>query len=158
MGGEFGQWWEWNHDGSLQWHLLEHESHRGLKRYMHDLNHLYSSQPALYEVDFDWAGFQWIDFQDADHAVIAFIRRARVAEDAIVCVGNFTPVPREQYRIGVPAPGWYRELLNSDSELYGGSNMGNGGAREAESLPWHGQAYSLRLTLPPLSVLFLKRQ
>jgi 1,4-alpha-glucan branching enzyme len=158
MGSEFGQWWEWNHDNSLQWHLLEHESHRGLQRYMRDLNRVYQSEPALYEVDFDWTGFQWIDFSDADHAVVAFMRRARVSEDSIVCIGNFTPVPRVQYRIGVPALGWYRELLNSDSTVYGGSNMGNGGGRQAEDLPWHGQPHSLLVTLPPLSVLFLKRQ
>ena len=158
MGGEFGQWWEWNHDSSLQWHLLEHDSHHGLQRYMQDLNRLYQSEPALYEVDFEWTGFQWIDFSDADHAVVAFLRRARAPEDSVVCIGNFTPVPREQYRIGVPALGWYRELLNSDAGIYGGSNMGNGGGRQAEDLPWHGQPHSLLVTLPPLSVLFLKRQ
>jgi 1,4-alpha-glucan branching enzyme len=158
MGGEFGQWHEWNHDESLQWHLLEHESHRGLQRYTKDLNRLYQSEPALYEVDFEWSGFQWIDFSDADHAVIAFMRRARNTEDAIICIGNFTPVPREQYRIGLPAMGSYRELLNSDAEFYGGSNMGNGGMRHAEPTPWHGQPYSIPLTLPPLSMLFLKRQ
>jgi 1,4-alpha-glucan branching enzyme len=158
MGGEFGQWWEWNHDNSLQWHLLEHEPHRGLQRYMQDLNRVYQSEPALYEVDFEWSGFQWIDFSDADHAVIAFMRRARHTDDSVLCIGNFTPVPRERYRIGVPALGWYREVLNSDSALYGGSNMGNAGGREAEDVSWHGQPYSLLLTLPPLSVLFLKRQ
>jgi 1,4-alpha-glucan branching enzyme len=158
MGGEFGQWWEWNHDDSLQWHLFEYESHRGLQRYMQDLNRVYQSEPALYEVDFEWSGFQWIDFSDADHAVIAFLRRARNTDDSVLCMGNFTPVPRDRYRIGVPALGWYRELLNSDSAMYGGSNMGNGGGREAENVPWHGQPYSLLLTLPPLSMLFLKRQ
>jgi len=158
MGGEFGQWYEWNHDESLQWHLLENESHRGLQRYVKDLNRLYQSEPAFYEVDFEWSGFQWIDFSDADHAVIAFMRRARNTEDAVICIGNFTPVPREQYRIGMPAMGAYRELLNSDAELYGGSNMGNGGMRHAEPTPWHGQPYSILLTLPPLSMLYLKRQ
>jgi len=158
MGGEFGQWYEWNHDESLQWHLLENESHRGLQRYVKDLNRLYQSEPAFYEVDFEWSGFQWIDFSDADHAVIAFMRRARNTEDAVICIGNFTPVPREQYRIGMPAMGAYRELLNSDAELYGGSNMGNGGMRHAEPTPWHGQPYSVLLTLPPLSMLYLKRQ
>ena len=158
MGGEFGQWYEWNHDESLQWHLLENESHRGLQRYVKDLNRLYLSEPAFYEVDFEWSGFQWIDFSDADHAVIAFMRRARNTEDAVICIGNFTPVPREQYRIGMPTMGAYRELLNSDAELYGGSNMGNGGMRHAEPTPWHGQPYSVLLTLPPLSMLYLKRQ
>jgi len=156
MGAEFGQWWEWNHDDSLQWHLLEHAPHRGLQRVIKDLNGLYRSEPAFHQVDFEWTGFQWIDFSDADHAVIAFLRRARNADDFIVCLCNFTPVPRERYRIGVPRGGWYREVFNSDSEVYGGSNMGNGGGREADPLPWHGHPCSLALTLPPLSVVFLK--
>jgi 1,4-alpha-glucan branching enzyme len=156
MGAEFGQWWEWNHDDSLQWHLLGHAPHRGLQRLIKDLNWLSRSEHALHQVDFEWTGFQWIDFSDADHAVIAFLRRARHADDFIVCVCNFTPVPRERYRIGVPRPGWYRELFNSDAELYGGSNMGNGGGREADPMPCHGQPFSLALTLPPLSVVFLK--
>lgn len=156
MGGEIGQWWEWNHDSSLQWDLLQYESHRGLQRYVADLNRLYQAEPALFEIDFDWQGFQWIDFSDADHAVIAFLRRARKASSLILCVCNFTPVPREGYRIGVPSPGWYRELLNSDAAVYGGSNLGNAGGVHAEELPWHGQPYSIMLTLPPLAVLYLK--
>ena len=157
MGGEFGQWWEWNHDTSIQWHLLEYAPHQGLQRYVRDLNRLYQQEPPLHQVDFEWTGFQWIDFSDADHAVIAFLRRARNPDDFVLSVGNFTPVPRHGYRIGVPEPGWYRELLNSDAELYGGSNLGNGGGVMAENIPSHGQPYSLSLTLPPLSVLFLKR-
>ncbi|MBI4400641.1 MAG: 1,4-alpha-glucan branching protein GlgB [Nitrospirae bacterium] len=156
MGGEFGQWWEWNHDDSLQWHLLEYEPHRGVQRYVRDLNQLYWAEPALHQVDFDWSGFQWIDFSDADQSVIAFLRRARAADDCVVCVCNFTSVPRTGYRIGVPAPGWYRELLNSDAAVYGGSNMGNLGGVQAEPTPWHGLPYSVSLTLPPLAVLFLK--
>jgi 1,4-alpha-glucan branching enzyme len=157
MGGEIAQWWEWNHDDSLQWHLLQHEPHQGVQRLVRDLNHLYQSQPALHQVDFDWTGFQWIDFSDADSSVIAFVRRAKDGE-FVVCVGNFTPAPRERYRIGVPAGGWYRELLNSDSAVYWGSNMGNGGGVQAEAIPWHGQPYSISLTLPPLSFLILKPQ
>lgn len=156
MGGEIGQWWEWNHDSSLQWDLLQYEFHRGLQRYVADLNRLYQAEPALSEIDFDWQGFQWIDFSDADNAVIAFLRRARTASNFILCVCNFTPVPREGYRIGVPSPGWYRELLNSDAAIYGGSNLGNAGGVHAEELPWHGQLYSITLTLPPLAVLYLK--
>ncbi|MGH7231052.1 MAG: 1,4-alpha-glucan branching protein GlgB [Nitrospiraceae bacterium] len=156
MGGEFGQWWEWNHDESLQWHLLQYEPHQALQRYVRDLNWLYQSEPALYQVDFDWSGFQWIDFSDADQAVIAFLRRAKDPAQSIVCVSNFTPVPRSGYRVGVPSPGWHRELLNSDAALYGGSNVGNGGGVPADSIPWHGHPYSLLLTLPPLSVLFFK--
>jgi len=156
MGSEFGQWWEWNHDSSLQWHLLEYEPHRGLQRYMTDLNRLYRSEPALHQVDFEWTGFQWIDFSDADNAVIAFVRRARNGQDHVLCVCNFTPVPRQAYRLGVPSGGWYRELLNSDSAIYGGSNLGNGGGVQAEAVPSHGQPFSVSLTLPPLAVLFLK--
>jgi 1,4-alpha-glucan branching enzyme len=157
MGSEFGQWWEWNHDDSLQWHLLQHEPHQGLQRLVRDLNHLYRSEPALHQVDFDWTGFQWIDFSDADHSVIAFLRRAKNG-GVVVCVCNFTPTPCQGYRIGVPRGGWYREMLNSDAGIYWGSNMGNGGGIEAEATPWHGQPYSLSLTLPPLSVLFFKPQ
>jgi 1,4-alpha-glucan branching enzyme len=157
MGGEIGQWWEWNHDDSLQWHLLQHDPHQGVQRLVRDLNHLYRGQPALHQVDFDWTGFQWIDFSDADSSIIAFLRRAKDG-DFVVCVGNFTPTPRERYRIGVPTEGWYRELVNTDSANYWGSNMGNGGGVQAEPLPWHGQPYSVALTLPPLSFLFLKPQ
>jgi 1,4-alpha-glucan branching enzyme len=158
MGGEIGQWWEWNHDDSLQWHLLQYEPHQGIQRMVRDLNQLYRSQPALHQVDFEWTGFQWIDFGDADNSVIAFVRRAKDGRDFIVCVCNFTPTPRERYRIGVPTGGWYRELLNSDAGVYGGSNMGNGGGVHAEATPCHGQPWSVSLTLPPLSMLFLKPQ
>ncbi len=138
MGGEFGQWWEWNHDESLQWHLLQHEPHRGLQRCVADLNHLYRAEPALHQVDFDWSGFQWIDFSDADQGVIAFLRRTRDHAQTVVCVCNFTPVPRTGYRIGVPTPGWYRELFNSDAAIYGGGNVGNGGGRtrRGDSVAW----------------------
>jgi 1,4-alpha-glucan branching enzyme len=156
MGGEFGQWWEWNHEESLQWHLCQHEPHLGLQRYVHDLNWLYRNEPALYAVDFDWTGFQWIDFNDGDKSVIAFLRKAGDQHDMVVCVCNFTPVPRFGYRIGVPPLGWFRELLNSDAETYGGSNAGNGGGVMAEPVPSHGFPNSIALTLPPLSVLFLK--
>ncbi len=156
MGGEFGQWWEWNHDSSLQWHLLQHEPHQGLHRFVRDLNRLYQAQPALYEVDFDWSGFQWIDFADAEQSVIAFIRRAKDPSQMVVCVCNFTPVPRHGYRIGVPEPGPYRELLNSDAAVYGGSNLGNFGKVQSDPIPCHGLPHSLSLTLPPLAILFLK--
>ncbi|GJL56719.1 MAG: 1,4-alpha-glucan branching enzyme GlgB [Nitrospirales bacterium] len=156
MGGEIGQWWEWNHDDSLQWHLLEYAPHQGLQRYVADLNRLYLSEPALYEVDFDWQGFQWIDLHDSDHSTLTYIRYAREQQELVVCACNFTPVPRQQYRMGVPRPGLYRELLNSDAEMYGGSNMGNAGAVEAEPVPSHNQPYSLLVTLPPLSVVFFK--
>ncbi len=156
MGGEFGQWWEWNHDSSLQWHLAEYESHRGVQRLIRDLNRLYRAEPALHQVDFTWSGFQWIDFNDELHSVIAFIRRAEAAERFVVCVCNFTPVPRPGYRIGVPAPGYYREVFNSDASYYGGSNVGNIGGVASEAVGSHGFMQSIVLTLPPLGVLFLK--
>jgi 1,4-alpha-glucan branching enzyme len=156
MGGEFGQWREWNHDSSLDWHLLASDDHRGLQACVRDLNRLYQMQPALHQVDFDWYGFQWIDFSDADQAVVSFLRRAKNYNDFMVCVYNFTPVPRIQYRIGVPVPGFYKELLNTDSALYGGSNMGNGGGVSADTEPCHGMPYSLSLTIPPLSGIWLK--
>jgi len=156
MGGEFGQWWEWNHDSSLQWHLLEHAPHRGPQHYMSDLNGLYRAEPALYQVDFDWPGFRWIDFSDADQSVVAFLRQAKDPNDFIVFVGNFTPVPRSNYQVGVPLPGVYREILNSDAKVYGGSNLGNSGGLQAEAWPCHEMPYSLSLTIPPLGVLWLK--
>jgi 1,4-alpha-glucan branching enzyme len=158
MGNEFAQWREWNHDTSLDWHLCEQPSHRGLQRYVQDLNRLYRQEPALYEVDYEWNGFQWIDFHDTENSVIAFLRKGQDAAEQILCVGNFTPVPRHHYRIGVQEPGWYREMLNSDAGLYGGSNLGNSGGVRAENSPCHGLPYSLSLTLPPLSMLFFKLQ
>jgi len=157
MGGEFGQWREWNHDQSLDWHLLEHEQHAQLLKFVADLNQMYRAQPALHEVDFHWDGFQWIDFHDVDESVIAFVRRAKKRDDFVVVVCNFTPVPRQGYRIGVPAAGQYRELLNSDSQYYGGSNLGNGLGVPADALPWQGLPYSLLLTLPPLATIVLKQ-
>nr|MBI3612273.1 1,4-alpha-glucan branching protein GlgB [Nitrospirota bacterium] len=156
MGGEFGQWAEWNHDASLSWHLLQYDPHVGLQRYVRDLNRLYLAESALHQVDFDWSGFQWIDFSDAEQSVISFLRRSRDQADCILCIGNLTPVPRHGYRIGVPKPGWYRELLNSDAAVYGGSNQGNEGGVQAEATPCHGFPYSVSLTLPPLGFLFLK--
>jgi 1,4-alpha-glucan branching enzyme len=157
MGGEFGQWCEWNHDTSLEWHLCQFAPHAGLQRLVRDLNWLHQQEPALHEVDHEWSGFQWIDFNDAQHSVIAFLRKAKDSTDQIVCLCNFTPVPRYDYRIGVPLDGYYRELINTDSALYGGSNVGNAGGVDSTSIPCHGQAHSLVVTLPPLSVLFLKR-
>ncbi len=158
MGGEFGQWREWNHDTSLDWHLCQEAPHRGLQRLIGDLNRLYREEPALHEVDFDWTGFQWVDFHDADNSVIVFLRKAQDQRNAIVCVCNFTPVPRLGYRIGVPEGGWYREVFNSDAAEYGGSNVGNFGGVSSVENPCHGLPYSLTLSLPPLSALFFKRQ
>ncbi len=158
MGGEFAQTSEWNHDTSLDWHLLEYEPHRGVHRLVADLNRLYRSEPALYEVDFDWPGFEWLDCNDSDASALSFLRRGKNAEDVMVVVSNFTPMVRENYRVGVPQPGFYREMLNTDADIYGGGNVGNLGGVEAEPVPWLGRSYSIKLTLPPLATLFLKPQ
>ncbi len=156
MGAEIGQWREWNFDGSLDWHLLQYEPHQKLQRFISDLNHLYKTEPAFYEVDFDWHGFEWIDCSDSENSVVSFIRRTKNADDFLVFVFNFTPVPRFGYRIGVPHEGFYKEILNSDSEIYWGGNIGNVGGIYAENIPSHNRHYSLNLILPPLSVLILK--
>ncbi len=156
MGGEFGQWHEWHFDASLDWHLLQYEPHQKLQRFVRDLNHLYASEPALFEVDFDWQGFEWIDFRDSDNSVVAFLRKAKNPQDSLLFACNFTPVPRENYRLGVPQPGFYQEILNSDADIYGGSNVGNLGGVQTEAFPWHVHPYSITLTLPPLAVVVLK--
>jgi 1,4-alpha-glucan branching enzyme len=158
MGGEFGQWVEWNHDAQLDWDLLEHWGHRGLQQLTADLNHLYIAEPPLHEVDFDWRGFSWIDCHDADHSTFSYVRRAKNRDDFVIVALNCTPVVRENYRLGVPAPGFYKELLNTDATAYGGSNVGNYGGVETEPIPWLDHPYSLRLTLPPLAAVFLKKQ
>ena len=157
MGGEFGQTREWNHDTSLDWHLLDQGPyHRGLQSLVRDLNRVYRAEPALHQVDFDPAGFQWMDCSDAEQSVVAFVRRARDPRDFVLVVCNFTPVPRRGYRVGVPAEGFYRELLNTDAAYYGGSNLGNAGGVRAEHRPWTGQPWTVTLTIPPLSVMMLK--
>jgi 1,4-alpha-glucan branching enzyme len=156
MGGEFGQWSEWNHDQALEWHLLENENHQGLQTFVKDLNRLYLSEAALYERDFDPAGFEWIDFRDTDSVVVSFLRRGKDPAQTLLFVFNFTPVPRLKYRLGAPQSGFYRELLNSDSSHYGGSNLGLLGGAMAESRPCHGRPYTLTLNLPPLGMLILK--
>jgi len=155
MGGEFGQWREWVHDESLEWHALQFEDHRGLQRWVRDLNHLYRREPALHELDFDPAGFEWVDFRDAEKSIISFLRRGRRGPPLLV-VCNFTPVPRYGYRIGVPAGGFWREVLNSDAREYGGSGQGNLGGVWADPIPWHGRPFSLSLTLPPLGCLYFR--
>ncbi|MEA2601950.1 MAG: 1,4-alpha-glucan branching enzyme [Acidobacteriota bacterium] len=158
MGGELAQWREWNHDSSLDWHLLEDERHAGIMRWLEDLNRLYQSEPALHELDCDPAGFEWIDGSDAENSVIAYLRKAKSPVEPIVVVFSFTPVPRDGYRIGVPGRGFWREILNSDAAEYGGSGVGNLGGVEAEAMPKHGRTHSVSLTLPPLGVLFLQRE
>jgi 1,4-alpha-glucan branching enzyme len=156
MGGEFGQWDEWNHAKSLDWHLAEYPPHRGVQQMVRDLNRFYSAEPSMHEVDFEPAGFEWIDANDGDTSVLSFIRYARKREDFAVCVFNFTPVVRYGYRVGVPEAGFYTERMNSDSELYGGSNVGNLGGVQSENISYHGRPHSLLLTLPPLGGVILK--
>jgi 1,4-alpha-glucan branching enzyme len=158
MGGEFAQWREWNHDRSLDWHLLDYPMHASLRKYVQDLNAIYRSQPALYEVDFDPSGFRWIDCNDNENSVVSIVRYARNPDECVVMVFNFTPVPRAQYRIGVPQEGWYTELLNSDAAIYGGGDVGNAGGVASEPIAAHGFEQSARLTVPPLGCLLLKRR
>jgi 1,4-alpha-glucan branching enzyme len=156
MGQEFAQRHEWSEAGSLDWHLLQHESHRGVQRLVADLNRFYASEPALHEVDFEWTGFEWIDANDGDNSVLTFLRRGRTPGDFVVAIMNATPVPRSRYRIGVPEAGAYREVFNSDADRYGGSNMGNMGEVRAEPIRHMGRPYSIELTLPPLAAIYLK--
>jgi len=156
MGTEFGQTSEWNHDESLPWWLLQFPVHRNLQALVRELNRLYRNEPALHQVDDDYHGFEWIDFHDADSSVIIFARFAQDRENFLVFCCNFTPVPRIGYRIGLPQRCGYREILNTDAEMFGGSNIGNGGWVQAEDRPSHGQPASAKIVLPPLSVVVLK--
>ncbi len=156
MGDEFGQWSEWDHDKSLDWHLLDNPMHGGLRLWVGDLNRILRDEKALHELDFDPAGFAWIDVTDADQSIVSLIRKGRSPQDILVGVFNFTPVPRHNYQIGIPQAGRWLELLNSDAPLYGGSGQGNLGGVEAVPISVHGHRHSLTLTLPPLAALFLK--
>jgi 1,4-alpha-glucan branching enzyme len=156
MGAEFGQWREWNHDRSLDWHLLADPMHAGLQRWVRDLNTAYRGAPALYQRDDSPQGFEWIDCNDHERSLVSFVRRAADPSDALLFVCNFTPVPRTNYRVGAPAPGLWEEVLNSDATLYGGSGMGNFGGAEAVPLPMHGRPWSLTITVPPLAVVVFR--
>jgi 1,4-alpha-glucan branching enzyme len=158
MGNEFGQWREWNHDRSLDWHLLDDPLHASLRRFVQALNWHYRGEAALHELDFDPAGFRWIDCNDNENSVVSVVRYARDPQDFLVMIFNFTPVPRYEYRIGVPEPGFYAEILNSDAAVFGGSNVGNGGGVAAEAVAAHGFDHSLRLVVPPLGCLYLKKR
>lgn len=158
MGDEFAQVKEWHHDESLEWHVLQYPFHLGVQRWVRDLNHFYRGEPALYEQDFSFDGFEWVDFHDWECNVISFIRKGKSTDDVILVVGNFTPVPRHNYRVGAPHGGFWKEALNSDATIYGGSGQGNSGGMNASPVPVHGRAYSLSLTLPPLGILILKHE
>jgi len=157
MGMEFGQWNEWDHNKGLDWHLLDNPQHKGLQRWVKELHCLYRSQPSLFEQDYVPDGFRWIDCHDTDNSIYSYVRYAIDKASYVVVVCNFTPIPREGYRIGVPEPGWYAERLNSDSEAYGGSNMGNHGGVQAEPTPWQGFDWSIQLIIPPLACMIFQR-
>jgi len=156
MGNEFGQWKEWDHERSLDWHLLQYAPHSGLQKLVGDIARLYRSEPALYELDFDAGGFEWVDCNDAMHSVVGYLRRGSSTEDVFLVSLNFTPLPHSGYRVGVPRGGNWIEVLNSDAAEYGGSGQGNLGAAEAELKSFHGRPYSLSITLPPLAAVIFK--
>jgi 1,4-alpha-glucan branching enzyme len=156
MGGEFGQRREWAHESSLEWHVLGMDArHEGLQKWVADLNGLYQGEPSLHQKDFSQGGFQWISRTDWEQSVIAFLRKSDNAPPVLVIL-NFTPLPRLDYRVGVPHAGRWLELLNSDAQAYGGSGVGNFGSVDAEAQPWDGQSHSVSLSLPPLGAIFLK--
>jgi 1,4-alpha-glucan branching enzyme len=158
MGQEFGQWREWSEARSLDWHLVEHwPMHAQIQAWTRDLNHLYRREPALYQQDFSPEGFEWIEANDAEQSVVSYLRFAEDRRDFLVIVINFTPLPRHDYRIGVPEAGYYREILNSDAEPYGGGNVGNMGGVQSDPVFSHRYPHSLRLTLPPLGIVVLKK-
>ena len=157
MGSEIGQYEEWNHDSSVRWDLLCFDYHRKLQELSRELNALYRATPALYQVDFHYSGFEWVDFHDWENSIIAFIRRAEDPEDFLLVCCNFTPVVRRKYEVSVPAPGFYAEMLNTDSEHFGGSNVGNGGGVWSRPAPQRDRRHSISITLPPLAVIVFKR-
>jgi len=156
MGGEFAQWDEWSHDQSLQWHLTQWERHNGIQKLVADLNTIYRNTPSLYEYDFDPKGFEWIDCNDWENSILTFIRKGSNPDDIILIGCNFTPVPRLAYRVGVPLPGYWEEILNSDAIEYGGSGSGNAGGTTSEAVSWHGKKNSILITLPPLAAVVFK--
>jgi 1,4-alpha-glucan branching enzyme len=156
MGCEFGQWREWVHEESVEWHVLPYKYHAGVQRWVKDLNRFYRSEPSMYELDFSTDGFEWVDFSHAEDSIISFLRKGSTTRDIILVACNLTPVPRKNYRVGVPRGGMWREMLNSDADIYGGAGMGNFGGVEAAPISAHGRFHSLSLTLPPLGVIFLK--
>jgi 1,4-alpha-glucan branching enzyme len=156
MGGEFGQWQEWNHDRSLDWHLLQFPMHAGLRRLVQHLNYLYRKEPALWQFDDSYEGFEWIDFHDSESSIVAYFRKAHDGPTLMFAV-NATPVPRHAYRIGAAGEGWYEEILNTDADTYGGGNVGNYGGVHADAIPWQGQSHSISINLPPLGVVAFKK-
>jgi 1,4-alpha-glucan branching enzyme len=158
MGSEIGQYEEWYSEVGVRWDLLNFDYHRKLQAMVGELNQFYRSQPALYEVDFHWTGFEWVDFHDVDNSIIAFVRRAETPDDFLMICCNFTPVPRTNYRFGVPAEGVYDEVFNTDATGYGGSGVGNPQGVVAQPVPAHNRNQSIEITLPPLAVVVFRRR
>jgi 1,4-alpha-glucan branching enzyme len=156
MGGEIAQWSEWAHDSSIDWHLLEYATHAGVQRWVRDLNTFYRGEPCLHQLDCSPAGFQWLDCSDTEQSTISFVRQSRSPDEAVIAVLNFTPVPRHNYRLGVPWGGYWAESLNSDAQIYGGGGQGNMGGLRATPVSWHGRTHSLNVTLPPLGIVIFR--
>jgi len=157
MGGEIGQWSEWNHDGSVDWHVLRYPTHQGLQRWVRDLNGFYRSEPALCQRDFSWEGWRWVDADDSDNSVLTYLRLPKDKNAPVLVACNFTPVPRRGYRVGVPHEGHWNEVLNSNAAIYGGTDEGNYGGCTADPIPTHGFDHSVLLNLPPLAIVLLKQ-
>jgi 1,4-alpha-glucan branching enzyme len=155
MGGEFGQRREWQHEESLEWHVLQYPLHAGVRQWMRDLNAFYKQTPAMYQRDFTPDGFEWVDCNDSENSTLAFLRKGHSPDDMVLVICNFTPVPRDNFHIGVPRGGPWRERLNSDAREYGGGGIGNFGVVDSAPLPSHGRNHSLTLRLPPLATLLL---
>jgi 1,4-alpha-glucan branching enzyme len=155
MGDDIAQWREWDHDSSVDWHLLQDERHAGIQRWVRDLNRAVLAEPALHRLDFDPEGFRWIGANDAESGVLSFLRCAPRCAPVMVVL-NLTPVPRYDYRVGAPAGGFWRELLNSDASVYGGSGVGNMGGVHASDRPWNGMPCSIEVAAPPLAGIFLR--
>jgi 1,4-alpha-glucan branching enzyme len=156
MGSELGMWREWHHDGNLDWYFLDYQRHAEIQKWIGAMNHLYQSEPALHELDCEPEGFLWIDASDALQSVISFVRKGKSTNDIMLVICNFTPTTHRDYRVGVPRGGYWTEILNGDSIEYGGSGHGNPEKSRAEKVPWHGQPYSLNLTIPPMTAVFFK--
>jgi 1,4-alpha-glucan branching enzyme len=157
MGAEFGQWSEWDHEKSLDWHLLQFPLHRSVQTWMKHLNLLYRGEPALYELDFVNDGFEWGDLSDWEQSVVSYFRKGKDLKEVLLVVINFTPVPRHHYLVGVTSGGYWREVLNSDAHEYGGSGQGNFGGVDSLPVPMHGKKHSLSITVPPLGMVIFKR-
>jgi len=156
MGGEFGQWIEWDFDKSLDWHLLNYDAHSGLSNWLKDLNWLMRNEPALHELDCKSSGFEWVDCQDHEQSILCYLRKSSHEADTLLVIANFTPIPRWHYRVGVPQKGFWKELLNSDATVYGGSGIGNYGGIWSDEWSQHGHGQSISVRIPPLAVVVLK--